>query len=302
MISEQLREGTLLNERYRILKVLGQGGMGTVYLAEHTRLDTHVAVKEVCGVLSNTAELREALTNSEQEGRLLVRLHHPNLPQVTDAFVENDRFYLVMEYIEGETLEAKLRMQNGQPLDLVSVVNWGVQIASVLKYLHSQNPPIIFRDLKPANIMVTSDGTLRLIDFGIARRFQKGAKADTDPLGSVGYSPPEQFGDRQTDSRSDIYAFGATLHQLLTGRHPSWRPFKFLPARNINPAVPANLSALLNRCVAEDPKKRPASMEEVVRVLDTVRATLPASIHDVQTGSLSTFQLYEALSRGKQLG
>jgi hypothetical protein len=202
----------------------------------------------------------------------------------------------VMEYIEGVTLEAKLRERNGQPLDVVQVVNWGVQLANVLGYLHEQQPPIIFRDLKPGNIMVQADRTIRLIDFGIARRFQKGAQVDTDSLGSIGYSPPEQFGERQTDPRSDVYSLGATLHQLLTGRHPSTRPFKFAPARELNPAVPASLSNLLDRCLAENPKSRPGSMAEVSRTLEAVRGELPAAILDSQAELYPSARLFQSLS------
>lgn len=220
----------MLNDRYRIVRVLGRGGMGTVYLAEHIRLETVVAVKEVSGPRSNEDEYRLALQQCEQEAKFLVRLHHPNLPRVMDAFIENDRFYLVMEYIEGVTLENRMRDGGDGPLDVHEVVEWGLQIADVLAYLHSQEPPIIFRDLKPANIMVQPDGSVRLIDFGIARRFHPGASKDTALLGSVGYSPPEQFGRSQTDTRSDLYAFGATLHHLLTGRDPAAEPFKFPPS------------------------------------------------------------------------
>ncbi len=260
----------MLNGRYRIKRALGKGGMGTVYMAEHVRLDAIVAVKEVPGPSGNENEDREELDRCEHEARFLVRLNHPNLPKVTDAFVENDRFYLVMEYIEGVTLESRFRDVNG-PLDVVQVIDWSLQIADVLSYLHCQEPPIIFRDLKPSNVMVQPDGSIRLIDFGIARRFQPGANKDTALLGSVGYSPPEQFGRHQTDARSDIYAFAATLHHLLTGRDPAIQPFKFPPARALNPAVPERLSRLLDACLALEPDARPASIDVVALALVAVR-------------------------------
>ncbi len=263
MPSSQLDEGTLLNERYRILKSIGQGGMGTVYLATHERLDAVVAVKEVRGKPSDLQDYEEVMRQCEQEARFLVKLNHSNLPKVTDAFIENERVYVVMEFIEGVTLEQRLRDNDNKGLDPALVLEWGLQIADVIAYLHSQDPPIVFRDLKPANIMVQADGNVRLIDFGIARRFQPGAEKDTSLLGSVGYSPPEQFGRNQTDSRSDIYAFGATLHHLLSGVDPSDHPFKFTPLILLIPEMPESLSDLLSQCLSLEPDDRPATIHEV---------------------------------------
>jgi serine/threonine protein kinase len=269
----------MLNERYRIVRTLGKGGMGTVYLAEHVRLDAIVAIKEVQAQTGDREEDRQELSQCEGEARFLVRLNHPNLPKVTDAFIENDRFYLVMEYIEGVTLEARLK-EAGGPLDVAQVIEYALQIADVLSYLHTQQPPIIFRDLKPSNVMVQPDGNIRLIDFGIARRFTPGANKDTSLLGSVGYSPPEQFGRHQTDARSDIYSFGATLHHLLTGHDPVAQPFKFPPIRALNPAVPEPLSRLIEACVTLDTEARPAA-------IDVVAASLVAIRNDLATLSLA---------------
>ncbi|MCW3100842.1 MAG: Serine/threonine protein kinase [Chthonomonadaceae bacterium] len=261
--AEQLKPGTLLNGRYQITRPLGRGGMGTVFLAEHLQLQSILAIKEVCSPGESEEERQATLEQYQREARFLVQLNHPNLPKVTDAFVESDRFYLVMEYIEGVTLEMRLKERGGRPLPVIQVVEWGLQIADVLSYLHNQNPPIIFRDLKPANVMVKPDNTIRLIDFGIARRFQQGAVHDTSLFGSVGYSPPEQFGRQQTDARSDIYAFGVTLHQMLTGIDPSVHPFKFVPVSNVNLSVPKLLSELIQQCVSMDPDARPADIHQV---------------------------------------
>ncbi|MCW3054359.1 MAG: Serine/threonine protein kinase [Chthonomonadales bacterium] len=261
--AEQLKPGTLLNGRYQITRPLGRGGMGTVFLAEHLQLQSILAIKEVCSPGESEEERQATLEQYQREARFLVQLNHINLPKVTDAFVENDRFYLVMEYIEGVTLEMRLKERGGRPLPVVQVVEWGLQIADVLSYLHNQNPPIIFRDLKPANVMVKPDNTIRLIDFGIARRFQQGAVHDTSLFGSVGYSPPEQFGRQQTDARSDIYAFGVTLHQMLTGIDPSIQPFKFVPVSNINLSVPKLLSDLIQQCLSMEPEARPADIHQV---------------------------------------
>lgn len=272
--AEQLKPGTLLNGRYQITRPLGRGGMGTVFLAEHLQLQSTLAIKEVRSPGESEEERQATLEQYQREARFLVQLNHNNLPKVTDAFVENDRFYLVMEYIEGVTLEARLKERANRPLPVVQVIEWGLQIADVLAYLHSQNPPIIFRDLKPANVMVRPDNTIRLIDFGIARRFQQGAVHDTSLFGSVGYSPPEQFGRQQTDARSDIYAFGVTMHQMLTGIDPAISPFKLVPAINVNRSVPELLSKLIQQCVAMDPEARPPDVHQVAMGLVAARELL----------------------------
>ena len=271
----ELKPETVLNGRYQILHPLGRGGMGTVYLAEHLTLETEVAVKEIRGgQQENEEEFRAALKLCEQEAHILVRLNHPNLPRVNDAFVENNRFYLVMEYLDGRTLEQRMREPRDNPLTILQIVEYALQVTNVLTYLHGQNPPIIFRDLKPANIMVLTDGSVRLIDFGIARKFQPDKVQDTMLLGSIGYSPPEQFGKSQTDVRSDIFAFGATLHHLLTGRDPAAQPFKFQPAQTLNPSIPTSLSRLLEACLALDVNARPANMKEVAMRLAEIRDEL----------------------------
>ena len=275
MAREVLEAGYLLNERYRIIRVIGKGGMGTVYQAEHIRLDTILAVKEIRAQAGSEEDELAMLEQCEQEARFLVRLNHPNLPKVTDAFTDHDRFFLVMEYIDGVTLDHKQRGAGKTGLNPAQVVEWALQIADVLAYLHSQQPPIIFRDLKPANVMVQQDGLIRLIDFGIARRFQPGASKDTSLLGSVGYSPPEQFGKHQTDHRSDIYSFGATLHHLLTGKDPSHSPFKFESVSKLNPAVPEALSVLIQRCTKLDAEDRPTNIHEVALELLAVRDSMP---------------------------
>ncbi len=154
--------------------------------------------------------------------------------------------------------------------------DWAIEIADVLGYLHSQDPPIIFRDLKPSNVMLQPDGHIKLIDFGIARRFQPGASQDTALLGSVGYSPPEQFGRHQTDTRSDIYALGATMHHLLTTHDPSAKPFKFSPVDQINLGVPISLSRLIAQCVSIEPELRPPNIEQVSAELRSIRNDLPS--------------------------
>ena len=286
-MTAELENDAVLADRYKIVRALGHGGMGTVYLAEHLRLKAFFAIKEIRGTFADKAEREAAQQQYEQEANTLVHLNHPNLPKVTDAFDVEDRFYFVMEYVEGVTLEAKLMQNGGRPLPVGEVIHWSLQIASVLNYLHELEPKIIFRDLKPSNVMVQANNSIKLIDFGIARKFQPTASKDTTLLGSVGYSPPEQFGKNQTEPRSDIYAFGATLHHLLTVRNPATTPFKFPPAHTINPLVPESLARLITQCVAIEPDDRPASFTEIadrLRVIQTEAPTTPAQVDTAGSG------------------
>jgi len=250
--------------------------MGTVYRARDTRLEKIVAVKEMIERDIPLDEREIAVRQFEREARLLGQLSHPNLPRVTDFFVEADHCYLIMEFVEGRTLDSLMREHPHEPLPLVDVLNWGIALADVLGYLHSQEPPVVFRDLKPANIMLQADGTLKLIDFGIARRFQAGLTKDTLLYGSPGYSPPEQYGRGQTDPRSDLYALGATLHHMVTGRDPAPTPFKYPPIRSINPALPPLLEAFIARCVEMEEELRCQSAVEAKETLTQIRNTVLA--------------------------
>ena len=205
--------------------------------------------------LTTTEDLRQAFEAFRREATMLATLSHRNLPKVVDNFEESGREYLVMELVRGTNSLGLLAKRN-KPLPPDQVIAWGEQLCDVLGYLHSRKPPIIFRDLKPDNIMVDNDGVVKLIDFGIARHFTPGKKADTTAIGTTGYAPPEQYGKGQTDARSDIYALAATLHQLLTRRDPSQDPFNFPPARQLNPAVPQGLSAALQKALSTSPADR----------------------------------------------
>ncbi len=267
-ITGALPEQTLLIGRYQLVSRIGQGGMGAVYKASDTRLDDRlVAIKEMSKAGLPSALLEEAEAAFEREARLLGKLLHPNLPRIHDHFTENDRSYLVMDFIDGETLEEYLDKKGHVPLPPEQVVNWAEQLCDVLSYLHNHQPPIIFRDLKPANVMISESGHIFLIDFGIARIFKPGQSHDTVALGSPGYAAPEQYGKAQSTPRSDLYSLGALIHCLLTGDDPSERPFFFRPASQLNPAVPSGLSALLQRMLEMDAERRPASAQEVLQAL-----------------------------------
>ena len=272
-----LKTGTLINARYRILSKLGQGSTGAVYLAEHTQLKTLLALKAVTPSPDANGSIEKALEQCRLEGEILMPLNHPHLPRVFDAFVEQGRFFLVMEYIPGVSLSQQLRFSGEEFLEVADVVNWGIQLAQVLAYLHDQSPAIIFRDIKPANVMLQPDGNIRLIDFGIARRCFGKEQTSVEQVGSIGYSPPEQYRPQPLDPRADNYALGATLHHLITGRLPAERPFVFPPAHTLNAKVPPALSELLDWCLAVEPSARPQSMEQIQNELEAIRDMMHAN-------------------------
>jgi serine/threonine protein kinase len=266
----QLAPQSMLQQRYLIVGQVGRGGMSAVYQAVDTRVgNRRVAIKEMSQGHLNHDELVDALTRFQQEATLLSSLHHPNLPRIHDAFSDQGRSYLVMEFIDGKTLLQMLKDSGGRPLPVGQVLDYASQLCDVLGYLHSQNPPVIFRDLKPTNVMVKQDGHVMLIDFGIARFFKEGQEQDTVFLGSPGYAPPEQHGTSQTNPRSDLYALGATLHCCLTGRDPFHAEdrFAFPPVHQLNPLVPIELDQLIQRMVSIDERQRPNSALQVQQAL-----------------------------------
>lgn len=236
--------GTILGQRYRVVRVEGAGGFGTIYKAQDTRFQSGrvVAVKEMSDVYLDAREKEWALQSFRQEAELLAQLKHSNMPGVFDFFEENSKAYLVMDFIKGSTLERVLEITGG-PLDEALVMRWALQLCDVLHYLHTRQPPIIFRDLKPSNVMVTEEMQIKLIDFGIARIFKVQADTDTHTLGSRSYAAPEQYGASQSDARTDIYALGATLYKLLTGMTPLEVPLRqanaavFRTPRELNPSL-----------------------------------------------------------------
>jgi WD40 repeat protein len=291
MLSGTLAPHFLLKQRYNILEEVGRGGFGAVYKAQDTHLNNRlVAVKEMVsqGGALHSQELQDAIESFKREAVMLAGLTHPNLPRIYEQFGEQGRLYLVMDFIEGETLEARLQKMGIGLFPLESVLDLVLQLCSVLEYLHARNPPIIFRDLKPGNIMLTPSGHLFLIDFGIARIFKPGQEKDTTALGSYGYAPPEQYGKSQTTVRADVYSLGATLHQLLSGDDPSETPFQFAPLR-----IPDRvLAGLVMRMVNVEVEKRPASIAIVRQELQRITAqftmggTLPRlAIHSLNTSA-----------------
>ena len=282
-----LSHAHMLNRRYRIVSQVGKGGFGAVYKAEDIQFDNRlVAIKEMSQSALSPQEVLEATDAFRREARFLAGLTHPNLPRIYEQFSDMGRWYLVMDFIEGETLEERLQhLQNvsspakgtlgGLPVE--KVLDIGIQLCTVLDYLHTRQPPIIFRDLKPANVMLTPDGHVYLIDFGIARHFKPGQAKDTMAFGSAGYAAPEQYGRSQTTPRADIYSLGATLHQLLSGNDPSETPFNFVPLQLRNHPTFSALETLILRMVEMDVNKRPATMPEIKQALQRIAMTGPLS-------------------------
>ncbi len=272
----------LLKERYRILEQVGKGGFGAVYQAADTLFGYRlVAVKEMGQSRLSPQEMASAIEYFKREAHLLAGLQHPNIPTIYDYFGEAGHWYFVMDFIEGETLEEHLRKSRGGYLPVAKVLDFGMQLCTVLDYLHTRQPSIIFRDLKPDNILLTSTGRIYLIDFGIARHFKPGQSRDTVAFGSPGYAPPEQYGKGQTTPRADIYALGATLHQLLTGDDPTQTPFRFLPLQLRSQTTPVGLDTLITSMLEIDEKRRPASAHAVMLELQrfvTQRTGSPVGI------------------------
>ena len=266
---------SLLKLRYRILNQVGKGGFGAVYKASDLQFNNRlVAIKEMSQSNLNAQELAEATSAFQREAMLLAGLTHPNLPRIYEQFMELGRWYLVMDFIDGETLEDTLGKRPGNKLPVESALEIALQLCGVLSYLHTRQPPIIFRDLKPANIMLTPQSHIYLIDFGIARHFKPGQAKDTAALGSTGYAAPEQYGKAQTTQRADIYALGATLHQLLSGHDPSETPFQFAPLHLQGHPILARLEKLIFQMVEMNSNKRPASVAQVQQELQTITTQL----------------------------
>lgn len=265
-----LPKGAILQNRYEIEKVLGVGGMGAVYLTRDLRFSgvtRMCAIKEMISSTPDPQVRRLAVQSFEREANLLVRLNHVGIPSISDFFTESVRSYLVMEFVDGQNLEDLLESTEGM-LDEKTVLDWGVQICDVLVYLHTQNPPVVFRDLKPSNIMLRKQSDkLALIDFGIAKVFEVGQKGTM--IGTEGYSPPEQY-KGIADPRGDIYALGATLHHLLTKRDPRLEPpftFHEEPPRLLNPGLSEAANGVIMKALEYEVEKRYQSAQEMKNAL-----------------------------------
>ena len=256
-----LASGTLIHYRYRITKLIKAGGMGAVYLAKDIKKNIVKAVKELFKQFSPQEE-QYVVQRFKEEAEILARLKHPNMPRVSDYFHDYDRYYIVMDYVQGEDLESILDAEGDPGLPEADVVDIAIQVSGVLDYLHNQNPPILYRDLKPSNIMLQyEDGRAMLIDFGLARTVQPGSERGKTAIGTEGYSPPEQYMGNP-EVRSDLYALGATMHHLLTGEFPAV-PFQFSYVRDLNPDISEEIEAIVMKAVEIEAKDRFSSAKEM---------------------------------------
>lgn len=283
MTKQEPLSGRQMNKRYQLGQLLGSGGMGDVYKAQDIQLNRLVAVKVMRPAnLVSSKEFQHFTQLFQTEALRLAKLKHYGIPHIYEYFEEAGNWFLVMEFIEGKTLQEHLGVSGGR-LPPHEVIGLGNQLADVLHYLHQCNPPLIFRDLKPANVMITPDGQVFLIDFGIARVFTPGKNQDTFVALSQGYAAPEQYGMAQTTVRSDIYSLGAMLHHLLSGTHPASSPFLFAP---LSIQQPSQLAALIAQMVAIDAAHRPSSMAEVKEALQ--RMIDQTAVNGLSTSTAST--------------
>ena len=278
MINKPLSQGQIINNRFRIVKLLGQGGYGAVYRAWDLNLNGPCALKE------NSETTPEAEEQFAREASILANLQHPNLPRVRDHFIlTRQGQYLVMDFIEGEDLQARLlRIQT--PMPELRALEWIGQVADALSYLHKQNPPVIHRDIKPANIVIAPDDRAMLVDFGISKIFAQGKKTALGARAvTPGYSPPEQYGQAATDSRTDIYALGATLYMLLTAKEPpdslNRAPSDLLlPVRTVNPQVTLAVEQAVDQAMTLHPDQRFQSVDQFKLALARAPAPPPKPV------------------------
>jgi len=278
--------GEIIQGKYEILKLIGKGGMSRVYLAMDLNLNKQWAVKEIekrAWDRNNQVMVQSAMA----EANMIKKLDHPALPRIVDIIDKEDVIYVVMDYIEGEPLSNVLVKHGAQPQE--RVIEWAKQLCKVLDYLHTCNPPIIYRDMKPANVMLQSNGNVKLIDFGIAREYKEQSLADTVSLGTKGYAAPEQFGGRgQTDARTDVYSLGVTLYHLLTGKNPCEPPYEIYPIRYWNAELSGGLESIVQKCIQLNPEDRYQSCAEVLYALnhynemdDSYRRKQKSKLHGV---------------------
>ena len=264
-----LRTGMIIDNRYKILREIGRGGTSCVYLAENIRLHNYWAIKEVykSGVIGDGAKSGILIAESS----ILTKLRHPGLPSIIDILNTAQSYLIVMEYIEGISLDKVLAQKGACPEK--DVIKWGQQLCDVLSYLHSQQPPIIYRDMKPANVMLKPGGNIVLIDFGMAREFKFQNPHDTAYLGTHGYAAPEQYnGSRQSDARTDIYSLGITLYHLVTGHDPCLPPYGINSVCSINHSLSQRLDAIIQKCTMLRPEQRYQSINELKDALRTISA------------------------------
>ncbi len=265
--------GKILHNKYRIKKFLGRGAMGNVYLVEYIKDHRQMVIKEL--VPSPDSKLTEELCHEIffRETEFISKFNHPGLPEMYGAFRDDGYDYIVMEYIKGQTLEEVIKTH---PVPQNKAIKWTIELASILNYLHNAfEQPVVYRDLKPANIIITQQNRVRLIDFGISRYYNPDKDTDTFRLGSPGYAAPEQYKGRgQSTPQSDIFSLGVILYQMLTGYDPTLTPFKFPPARQLKPSIKEELEKIIEKAINLDRLKRYISIIEFKEQLDKYMSSI----------------------------
>ncbi len=263
---QPLSPGTILSGRYKIIREVKRGGMGCIYEAKHISLEKIYAVKELLNISMDSRNRLEAIKRFEQEGKILSELSHPNLPSVSDFFFLNGRYYLVMDFIKGKDLSCLLKDDYPDGIPEEDVMEWALQICEILEYLHGRNPPVIYRDIKPANIMIReSDRKAVLVDFGIARKlFEEDLSRTKTTIGTVGYSSPEQYEGKPVP-QSDLYSLGATMYQLITGKKSV--PFTFPPLINKKPDISEKTNAVVMTALRHNLGERFQSATEMKQAI-----------------------------------
>ena len=288
------RTGDLIGGRYRIRGMIGHGGMSEVFLVWDEKLEKSWAMKTVGKECRDNGRL--CYQSMAAEISLLRRLLHPGLPRIIDVIDDGNNLSVVMDYIEGETLLDIVRRDGPQDQD--TAVGWALQLTEVLDLLHGQDPPVIYRDMKPGNVMLCPDGRLVLFDFGIAREYKVRGTEDTVCLGTVGYAAPEQFGGRgQTDVRTDIYGLGATLYHLVTGQDPAQPPYEMVPVRRIRKELSSGLEQIILKCTKPNPEERYRNCKELTEALRNYRNLDEAFLRN-EKKKLSFFTACVILSAG----
>ena len=289
------RIGELVDGKYEVLSLIGEGGMSRVWLARDQRLNKLWAVKEI-GRTARDANNVVVVQSLITEANLMKRLDHPALPRIVDIIEDGKTIYVVMDYVEGESLKKVMR-EAGHPMAEKDVIEWGIQLCDVLEYLHTRTPPVIYRDMKPSNIMLRDDGTVKLIDFGIAREYKEDRSSDTQILGTKGYAAPEQFSrTMQSDARTDIYSLGVTLWSLVTGYSPSEVPTLY-PIRQINPGLSEGLEHIIMRATRQDPAERYQSCAEMRYDLEH-HDRLTEDYRETQRAKIRRFNIVRGLAAG----
>lgn len=260
-----LEIGSVLNNKYELLKEIGRGGLSTVYLARDTRINKAWAVKIVKTEINNKVNpIRDSII---QEAKMMKSFNHSAIPNVVDIIAQQNYVAIVMDYVEGETLESIVKEYGAQSVE--KVVDWAKQICDVLSYLHNLNPPHIYRDMKPSNVILQPNGSIKIVDFGLMRTYKPNQLEDTCNLGTLGYAAPDYFdGNGQTDPRSDIYTIGVTMHRLLTAFDPTKPPHEILPIRAINSDLPGSLEYIISKCTELDRNKRYQTCVELLNDLN----------------------------------